>query len=123
MDIFEKAFGKFSTWTRKKEKKAKQEFAVTFEGESTSLIALCCLSSFDPHILVRDGQGIGYVTPDVIYLPEVINFFKDKKLNRDIFLHKALVAGTILKHNLSYTEKNLDVQNRAREIWKSRNKI
>jgi nitric oxide reductase NorD protein len=74
------------------------------------------MSADSPNILVREGKGIGYVTSESVFLPEYINYFRDRNLNRNIFLNKALIAGAVLKYKVSYKTKSPSPLDRALQI-------
>jgi len=100
-------------------------FAVTFEKTYYSVLALAQGLTPDHPILIKSSPGgLGSVFADSILLPDRISYFQNIDLNREIYLHKSLVASAIRGLNLSSKFKvNASLVQRSVEILEHRPRI
>lgn len=75
-------------------------------------------------VILGEGHFLGYISKNKIMLPQKVCLFKNRELNRLVFLHKALVAGVICKHKIHYEDnQKQSYGQRSLQIWKAREKI
>jgi nitric oxide reductase NorD protein len=98
MDILEKLFEKVSKQYKKNKEQELIRYSATFEDNYHAALVFAQSAAGNKEILLKYcDRGLGVVFSDGILLPKKISLFKDPLLNRDILLHKALVAGVIFQ--------------------------
>lgn len=112
MDLPEKIFGGFSNWLRQRRKDESQSVLLDEE-----ILAVQLFSQAGEHgALILPGDALGSVAPEVIRLPAKVALFSRRELNRFALLHKALVAGSVLRLALRYPGSNISFVKRAEAI-------
>jgi hypothetical protein len=115
LDILEILFKKISKFnTQKKEEKIK-EYTSYLADEITSIKTIL-FYLIKQDVPIFSGKGMGRVGNEMFLLPSEISFSKDKKINRLLYLHKALVCGVIFNKKICYSQKNLSEVNKMKEI-------
>src|SRR3989344_630054 len=123
MDLLEWAFHKLSVNHAQKMRRQEAAFSVRTEDELTSLRALLALVLNGESLPIFSGKGLGRVSQNQILLPEKIYLFKNPEMNRQVLIHKILVASMIYQKNNTYTSEGLNYAERTLQIWKLRNLI
>lgn len=106
MDIGEKLFGRLSGWM--KNRNLADHVPALLDDELPAVYLLSQAS--ERGALVLAGDVFGSVSREVIRLPSSVRLYREGDLNRFVLLHKALVAGAILRAGFAYPEN-------AHEPW------
>ncbi|MFN8370708.1 MAG: hypothetical protein U0T83_08825 [Bacteriovoracaceae bacterium] len=124
MDLLEWVFQKVTDRKQIMNKKKIDKFSINLEDELISinlLISFIFSGSSQP---IYAGKGIGKANINSIFLPKKIDFFNNSLIkNRNILLHKALVAGIVSSKRICYSSNNLNYAQRTLEIVLNQNTI
>lgn len=123
MDVVEILFTKISNKRRSQKELQILDQSAFLEEEVKSIKLLYGLFNPEKKVLIKSVEGIGSVSQSSLSLPKRISFFKDKELNRKVYLHKALVAGVIRQLNIKNSKKIIGKKERAFQVWFLREKI
>ncbi|MFZ3230673.1 MAG: VWA domain-containing protein [Pseudobdellovibrio sp.] len=116
-------FQKFSERNIQKNKIKESAYLVRTEDEIIALKTLLAFILKDDSIPLFAGKGMGRASYDCILLPECVSYFSNADLNRQILIHKVLVAGIIFSKKITYTKKNLSYAERTLEIYNHQDQI
>ncbi|MBP9674428.1 MAG: VWA domain-containing protein [Bacteriovoracaceae bacterium] len=117
MDLVEWLYHKFSRENFKKEKAKKNLNSVKLEDEIFTLKTLVSFILEGESIPLLAGKGIGRASFEVIFLPENFSLSSDKETNRNILIHKTLVASIILRDKLKYSAVGISYAQKTLEIY------
>lgn len=123
MDLLEWVFHKISNHRIQKKKIEDGAYAIRTENEIISLKTLMTFILQGETLPLFAGKGLGRTGAEALVLPEQVNLFKDINLNRQILIHKTLVASIIYKNKICYSRNELSYAERSLEIYKHQNHI
>lgn len=103
MDLGEKLFEKLSNWRRRKIAEDRRSFQYEL-AECDKALSLLIQPFFEEPVEIHAAK-IGGVVGLSFYLPSAISFFDDRKRNRDLYVHQALMLAGAQKLNLIWPKE------------------
>lgn len=104
MDIFENFFKFTSNFLTKKVSEKKRSRAAFFEEEFQILTLLATVASGGEPLKIKPTNAEACIQGNLLWIPDQINSYENKFINRFVLLHFALTGGA--NYNQSFTDRN-----------------
>lgn len=102
MDLGEKLFGMISNWRRQRRDEERASYQYELK-DCEKALALVVQPFFEEPVEIHASKQSG-VKGVVFYLPSSISFFRDRRRNRDLYLHQILMLAGAQKLTLCWPE-------------------
>ncbi|WP_374027385.1 nitric oxide reductase activation protein NorD [Bdellovibrio bacteriovorus] len=118
MDLTEKLFEMAVRWNRRRQTRASQSSRYGLQ-DCDKALALVVQPFFEESFEIHASRQSG-VSDRVLYLPESIGFFPEKKRNRDLYIHQALHLAAAQRLGLCWPDADMNGYARAVHFSKMR---